>query len=213
MGTGALSLEAKRPGCEADHSPSSSAEVKERVELYLYSPNMLSWRRAHLKAQGQLHLHLYVFLNIRPRHGIKIHDAVKHNLKNRFSCFLQYVKPKLNFIEVYKTDHSTKKLLNFLTRWATVSFSRTMFHGVSSVVKDSVGGVCTTDGRNEKCIQSFGRKPEGKKPMGRPIRRWKDDTGMYLMETVWEEVDWIHLAQNRGQWQALVYTVMNIRFT
>jgi hypothetical protein len=46
---GALSLGVKRPGCEADHSPPSSAEVKECVELYLHSPNMPSWRGAQLK--------------------------------------------------------------------------------------------------------------------------------------------------------------------
>jgi hypothetical protein len=40
---GALSLGVKRPGREADHSPPSRAEVKECVELYLYSPNTLSW--------------------------------------------------------------------------------------------------------------------------------------------------------------------------
>jgi hypothetical protein len=43
---GALSLGVKRPGIEADHSPPSSAEVKECVELYLHSPNTLSWRGA-----------------------------------------------------------------------------------------------------------------------------------------------------------------------
>jgi hypothetical protein len=41
---GALSLGVKRPGREADHSPPSSAEVKERVALYLHSPNTFSWR-------------------------------------------------------------------------------------------------------------------------------------------------------------------------
>jgi hypothetical protein len=46
---GALSPGVKRPGCEADHSPPSSAEVKEWVELYLYSPNTPSWRGAYLK--------------------------------------------------------------------------------------------------------------------------------------------------------------------
>jgi hypothetical protein len=50
---GALSLGVKWPGREADHSPPSSAEVKELVDLYLHSPNTLSWRRAQLKkAQG-----------------------------------------------------------------------------------------------------------------------------------------------------------------
>jgi hypothetical protein len=43
---GALSLEVERPGREADHSPTSSVEVKECVELYLHSPNMPSWRGA-----------------------------------------------------------------------------------------------------------------------------------------------------------------------
>jgi hypothetical protein len=41
---GALSLGVKRPGREADHSPPSNAEVKERVELYLHSLNKPSWR-------------------------------------------------------------------------------------------------------------------------------------------------------------------------
>jgi hypothetical protein len=46
-------------GREADHSPPSSAEVKEWVELYLYSPNTPSWRGAQLGgAQGQLFLYL-----------------------------------------------------------------------------------------------------------------------------------------------------------
>jgi hypothetical protein len=46
---GILSLGAKRPGREADHSPPSSVEVKEWVKLYLHSPNTPSWRGAQLK--------------------------------------------------------------------------------------------------------------------------------------------------------------------
>jgi hypothetical protein len=47
-------------GCEADHSPPSSAEVKEWVELYLHSPNTPSWRGAQLgAAQGQLYFYIY----------------------------------------------------------------------------------------------------------------------------------------------------------
>jgi hypothetical protein len=49
MGTRVLSLEIKRPGREADHSPPSSAEVKEYMELYLQSHNTPSWRGAQLK--------------------------------------------------------------------------------------------------------------------------------------------------------------------
>jgi hypothetical protein len=52
---GALSLGVKRLGRESGHSPASSAEVKEWVELYLHFPNMPSWRDAQLRfAQGQL---------------------------------------------------------------------------------------------------------------------------------------------------------------
>jgi hypothetical protein len=58
---GALSLGVQRPGREADHSPPSSAEVKECVELYLHSPNTNSWLGAQLrKAQGQPYLYLYI---------------------------------------------------------------------------------------------------------------------------------------------------------
>jgi hypothetical protein len=46
MGIGVPSLGVKRSGREADHSPPSSAEVKERVELYLHSPNTTLWRGA-----------------------------------------------------------------------------------------------------------------------------------------------------------------------
>jgi hypothetical protein len=45
---GALSLRVKRPGRETDHSPTSTAEVKECVELYLDSPNTPSWRGAQI---------------------------------------------------------------------------------------------------------------------------------------------------------------------
>jgi hypothetical protein len=54
----ALSLGVKRPGREADHSPPSSAEVKEWVELYLHSPNTSSWRGAQLKHRDNFTLPL-----------------------------------------------------------------------------------------------------------------------------------------------------------
>jgi hypothetical protein len=55
---GALSLRVKRPGREADHSPPSSAEVKECVELYLHSSNTPSWRGAQLSTGTTLPLSL-----------------------------------------------------------------------------------------------------------------------------------------------------------
>jgi hypothetical protein len=46
-------------------------------------------------------------------------------------------------------------------------------------------------------------KPEGKRPLGRPRRRWVDNIKMYLKEIGWDGVDWIELAQGRDQWRAL----------
>jgi hypothetical protein len=48
------------------------------------------------------------------------------------------------------------------------------------------------------------RKPEGKRPLGRPRRRWVDNIKMDLLETGWGGVDWIGLAQDRDKWRALV---------
>jgi hypothetical protein len=54
-------------------------------------------------------------------------------------------------------------------------------------------------------------KPEGKRPLGRPRHRWEGNIRVDLGETGWGGMDWIHLAQDRGQWRALVNTVMNFR--
>jgi hypothetical protein len=54
-------------------------------------------------------------------------------------------------------------------------------------------------------------KPEGKRPLGRPRRRWVNNIKMDLTEIGWDRVDWIELAQDRDQWRALVNTVMNLR--
>jgi hypothetical protein len=55
------------------------------------------------------------------------------------------------------------------------------------------------------------RKPEGKRPLGRPRRRWADNIKMDLREIGWDSMDWIDLALDRDQWRALVNTVMNLR--
>jgi hypothetical protein len=50
-------------------------------------------------------------------------------------------------------------------------------------------------------------KPEGKRPLGRPMRRWVNNFKMNFGEIGWDGVDWIDLAQER----VLVNTVMNLR--
>jgi hypothetical protein len=54
-------------------------------------------------------------------------------------------------------------------------------------------------------------KPEGKRPLGRPRRRWVDNIKMDLREIGWGGMNWIRLTQSRHQWRALVNTVMNLR--
>jgi hypothetical protein len=54
-------------------------------------------------------------------------------------------------------------------------------------------------------------KPEGKRPLGIPRRRWEDYIKMDLRKIGWSGVNWIHLAQYRDQWTALASTVMNLR--
>jgi hypothetical protein len=54
-------------------------------------------------------------------------------------------------------------------------------------------------------------KPEEKGPLGRPRRRWVDNIKIDLREIGWDGVDWIDLSQDRDQWRALMYTVMNLR--
>ena len=54
-------------------------------------------------------------------------------------------------------------------------------------------------------------KPEGKRPLGRPGRRWEDNIKIDLQEEGCEVMDWIELAQDRDRWWAIVNVVMNLR--
>jgi hypothetical protein len=54
-------------------------------------------------------------------------------------------------------------------------------------------------------------RPEKKRPLERPRRRWEDGTKMDLGEIDWGSVEWIHLAQDRDRWRAVVNAVMNLR--
>ena len=54
-------------------------------------------------------------------------------------------------------------------------------------------------------------KPEGKRPLGRPRRRWVDNIRMDLQQVGCGYLDWIGLAQHRESWRTLVSAVMNLR--
>jgi len=79
-----------------------------------------------------------------------------------------------------------------------------------------MGGACRAGGRGEHgerrgIYRVLVGKPEGKRPLGRPRRRWEDDIKMYLQEVVCRGMDWIDLAEDRDRWRALVNAVMNFR--
>jgi hypothetical protein len=54
-------------------------------------------------------------------------------------------------------------------------------------------------------------RPEGRRPLGRPRRRWEDNIKMDFQELGWG-MDWIELAQDKDRWRTVVNAVMNLRF-
>jgi hypothetical protein len=74
-----------------------------------------------------------------------------------------------------------------------------------------VGGTCGTHGEGRGVYRVLVGRPEEKRPLGRPRRRWEDNIKVDLKEIGIDGANWIRLAQDVVQWQALVNTVMNIR--
>jgi hypothetical protein len=66
-------------------------------------------------------------------------------------------------------------------------------------------------GEKRNAYRILVRKPEGKRPLGRPRRRSVDNIKMDLRGIGLDGMDWIDLAQDRDRWRALVNTVMNLR--
>jgi hypothetical protein len=66
-------------------------------------------------------------------------------------------------------------------------------------------------GEERKVYKVLVGKPEGKRPLGRPRRRWEDGIRMDLREIGLRGVDWIRLVQDRDRWQVVVSAVMNLR--
>jgi hypothetical protein len=74
-----------------------------------------------------------------------------------------------------------------------------------------VGGTCGTHGEGRGIYRVLVGRPEGKRPLGRPRRRWEDDIKLDLREIGIDGANWIQLAQDRVQWRACVDTIMNLR--
>jgi hypothetical protein len=66
-------------------------------------------------------------------------------------------------------------------------------------------------GENRNAYRILVGIPEGKRPLGRPKRRWVDNIKMDFREIGWDPVDWIDMAQDRDQWRALMNKVLKLR--
>jgi hypothetical protein len=72
-------------------------------------------------------------------------------------------------------------------------------------------GLVSQMGEKRNVYRLLVGKPEGKRPLGRPRRRWIDNVKMDLLGIGMNAVDWIGLAQDKYRWRALVNVVMNLR--
>ena len=77
--------------------------------------------------------------------------------------------------------------------------------------KNEMGWTCGAYGWGEGVYRVLVGKPEVKRPLGRPRRRWVDNIRMDLQEVGCGYMDWIGLAQDRDRWGTLVSAVMNLR--
>ena len=78
------------------------------------------------------------------------------------------------------------------------------------IEKNKMGGTCSTYGGRRGVYRVLVGKCEGRKPLGRPRRRWIDNIKMGLREVECEGMDCIELAEDRDSWRAFVNAVMNL---
>jgi hypothetical protein len=74
-----------------------------------------------------------------------------------------------------------------------------------------MGGALARRGEKRGAYRILLGRPEGRRPLGRPRRRWEDNIKMDLQEVGSRYMDWIELAQDRDRWRGLVNAAMNLR--
>jgi hypothetical protein len=143
MGTGALSLGVKRPGREADHSPPSSAELKEWVELCLHSPNMPPWRGAHLKHRDNFTFTLIIFCEAYKLWSSSLcsllhSPATSSLLRLIFSSAVGTQKPSVCVLHLIRQKNNTRQEL-----WMCVDGSKAVKSSVKLLLKPVTKGECS----------------------------------------------------------------------
>jgi hypothetical protein len=114
---GALSLEVKRPGSEADHSPLPSDEVKECVELYLHSTNKYSWRGALFQIRTTLNFRYKLTV----RHCGRVCNFAIQNMFDVKTCMYVYdLRTNINFTCLQGNAFTTKGRTKYRLRACTV---------------------------------------------------------------------------------------------
>ena len=89
-------------------------------------------------------------------------------------------------------------------------YSSPSFRVIKSRRMRWVDHVASTGKRRDVYLVLVG-KPEGKRPLGRPRRRWEDNIKTHIQEVGCGGMDWIDLAQDRDSWRALVNAIRNLR--
>jgi hypothetical protein len=85
------------------------------------------------------------------------------------------------------------------------------YYAGDKIEKNEIGGLCSADREKRGVNRILGGKPEGKKPLGRPRLRWKENIKVDLQEVECGGMDWNGLAQDRDRWREIVNAVMNLR--
>jgi hypothetical protein len=74
-----------------------------------------------------------------------------------------------------------------------------------------MGRACSTNWDKRNAYRILVGKPEGKRPLGRPRRRWVDNIKIDLREIDWGGMDWNDLAEDKDRWRAFISTAINLR--
>jgi len=96
-----------------------------------------------------------------------------------------------------KTDEVTEEWRKLHNEELNDLYSHNIVRVIKSIRMRCVGHVARM---GESCVQGFGGEPEGKRPLGSPRRRWKDNIKMHVQEMGYRDMEWIDLAQYRDRW-------------